>query len=195
MGLREELRSVGKRKAQALVGESSGEGDSSFLPRSQRSAARSDWPSVVIEAGHSQSEESLRVKAGWWLRESNFDVKVVLLIKMHVAQRRIVIEKWQGVPPIGYQGPVTRSRSYAPPLPPLEPRSVQRIDITRAANITDVHPQRFNPASYNVAGGNLQIEFDHLFLRPAQPPREADIVLDVACLQRFAVACWETVHV
>ena len=70
MGLEEELCSVRKRKAQGLVGESGGEGDLNFLPGSQRSAARKDWPSVVIEAGYSQSEESLRVKAGWWLRES-----------------------------------------------------------------------------------------------------------------------------
>jgi len=198
MGLPEELASSGEYKA---PGGSKGESDSNFLPRSQRPAPDS-WPSVVIEAGYSQTEDSAKAKADWWLRQSNYAVNLVLLIKMEMSQRKIWIEKWKGVSPPVCTGPTTRSRATAPAgpppagPPPRQPGRVgNRIVITRRPGITDTYPQRFDPASYNVARGNLRIEFGDLFCRPAQPPQEADIILDTAFLRRFAVSCWGRVHV
>ncbi len=187
MNLPFELVSVGRREIP--TGESS-EADSSFLPTSQRTAPN-DWPSFVIEAGYSQSEEALKVKANWWLTKSHFAVKLVLLVKMEVNRRTIWMEKWKGMPPPVYHGPMTRSRS-APP--PLEPRCVgSRIIITRAPGITDTHPDRFNSTSYNVARGDLRIEFNDVFLRPPQPPREQDFVFGAAYLQAYAASCWRVV--
>lgn len=193
MGLPDELRSVGERKAPGQ-GKSSGESDSNFFPTSQRS--RQDWPSFVIEAGYSQSDNLAREKARWWLRESNYTVNLVLVVRMNLSQRTIWIEKWKGMQPPVYTGPAARSRTALPgPPPPLAPgRDGNRIVITRLPGITDIHPARFNPASYQVARGNLQIDFEDLFDRAAQPPLEADIILNAACLQRFAVSCWKGVH-
>jgi hypothetical protein len=192
MGLAFEIGSVGTRKAPAaLGGESSGESDSNFFPHLQRSASSGDWPSVVIEAGHSYTYDSLKAKASWWLRESNYTVRLVLLVKMEIRRREIWIEKWKGLPLLGYGGPVTRSRSSLP----LEPRQISsRVTVSRAAGITDAHPNRFNPASYNIARGNLQIDFEYLFCRPAQAPGEADININMTGLRQFAVNCWRKVH-
>ncbi len=94
------------------------ESDSSFVPISRLGPKA--WPSFVIEAGYSQTEESLRLKADWWLRKSNYAVKLVLLVKMEVNRQTIWLEKWKGMPPQpDYHGPIIRSRSA--PLP-LEPR-------------------------------------------------------------------------
>lgn len=107
------------------------QGDTSYLPSSQRSAPAGDFPSLVIEASHSQSEASLRNKAGWWLRQSNYTVKLVFIAKMELNQRSIWIEKWKGIPqPPAYQALVTRSRASLP-LRPIEPgHAGPRINIT-----------------------------------------------------------------
>ena len=88
MGIHKELGSVGTYKALGQAG-SSGESDSNFFPELQRSAARGDWPSVVIEAGYSQTEKAARLRAERWLRQSNYIINLILLVRIELSQRMI----------------------------------------------------------------------------------------------------------
>ncbi|KAK3935211.1 hypothetical protein QBC46DRAFT_272236, partial [Diplogelasinospora grovesii] len=51
-------------------------------------------PTLVIEAGNSQTLEQLRVDMRWWFGPSNHQVKIVLLAKLDRNQGQIVLEKW-----------------------------------------------------------------------------------------------------
>ncbi|KAK4208791.1 hypothetical protein QBC37DRAFT_295882, partial [Rhypophila decipiens] len=66
----------------------------------------------------------------WWFSASNHDVKIVLLVKMHLQNKEIWIEKWQEVIPQGRDyGRDFRSRRKADELgvyPLVEPELGQR---------------------------------------------------------------------
>ncbi|EPE02352.1 dead deah box dna helicase [Ophiostoma piceae UAMH 11346] len=59
---------------------SRGEGDSNGGPSPERDGNDS-WPTIVFEAGFSQSLESLRMKMRFWFTQSNHDIKIVILAK------------------------------------------------------------------------------------------------------------------
>lgn len=61
----------------------------------------------------------------------------------------------------------------------LENRT-QRIDISMDAN-----------KGINIRGGPLVIEFEKLFLRPADSPKETDIMIDTDGFKRLATRIWE----
>lgn len=164
---------------------SAGEGDSSYKPITARPRG-TDYQTLVIESGNSQTWNSLRAKARWWFESSKHDVKIVLLAKLEIPQRQITIEKWMERPRANSGiGPVTRNQSV------LEAQCVRTITITRPAGIGRQNPNYFNPASYQVAGGPLTLEFPALFFRQPIPP-EADVVLNVATLQQYAVKVWQS---
>ncbi|CAH0037393.1 unnamed protein product [Clonostachys solani] len=171
MGLRYHWLSTGsathRQEGDGSVG--SGEGDSSGHPiqPGQRSFRR--WPTLVIEAGYSQSLQQLRDDIGWWFKESNHQVKIVLLIKFHPGSlEKITIEQWR-------ERPVGSSGVY------LEPACQQVINITRNSATAN----RTLPLSYSVTGGALELRFSDLFLRhPGQG--EGDIVVEVEDLQWLA---------
>lgn len=81
MDLDDDWGRVGSSRFYGASGGSGGEGDSCRKPRSQRRSPTA-WPTLVIEAGYSQSTRKLRHKARWWLETSNFGVKIVLLAKL-----------------------------------------------------------------------------------------------------------------
>ena len=60
---------------------SSKEGDSSYRPKSAR-PNKDDWPTLVVEAGYSQSLRDLRLKANRWLSNSANSVKIVVIISI-----------------------------------------------------------------------------------------------------------------
>jgi hypothetical protein len=169
---------------------SAGEGDSARKPLSGRPLG-SDFPTLVIEAGVSQTLQSLRQKARWWFNVSKGDVKVVLLVKMAQNQGSYTIhlEKWKVIQ-MPQPGATTRARAAAAAAA-IQPQSDQTIDIIRAPGISNTDPNRFNPMSYNVTGGSLRLEFVDLFLRQPIPP-ETDVVLSQGDLQQYAAICWKS---
>jgi hypothetical protein len=74
---------------------SSGEADASGGPFVAGVGELQDWPTLVIEAGYSQTlNRRLRDQVAWWFRASAHQVKIVLLIKMDPASPgEILIEK------------------------------------------------------------------------------------------------------
>lgn len=152
-----------------------GEGDSTGGPEATRGKSDS-WPTLVIEAGYSESLVQLRRDMEWWFTESNHDVKIVVLVKLDRAHNMIVLEKWQEEQLPAQPGiPITRSA-------PLVPVLRQNIEIHR--DITA------NPPAYNVTRGALVLGFRDLFLR--NPRRgEGNFVFSVQELGEYARVAWE----
>lgn len=157
-----------------------GEGDSSGGPYPER-AGKNVWPTLVIEAGDSESLEELRADIRWWFSTSDHQVKMVLLAKCHRAGGQIILEKWEEDESQQQQGAITRSRTAAVSQPTLNPVKRQTVTITRDTTA--------NPASYNVSSGALVLGFKVLFLREPGPT-EGDFVVSVQDLERYAEMVW-----
>jgi hypothetical protein len=153
------------------------EGDSSYKPRGCRVRAK-DWPTLVIEAGLSESHAKLRTDAAWWLHSSSGEVKIVITILIRPAQKSISIEKWC-LQPCASTAPATRAN------PPIA-AEIQELSITS-------NPPIPTPAdsttTYTVTGAPLILEFENLFLRASVPP-EGDVIIIAAHFQVFADIFW-----
>src|SRR5256714_12583918 len=95
MGLQWELANVGATTFKTP--HMSKEGDSAFKPLSTR-PHKSDWPTIVLESGWSESLTKLRQDAHRWLENSRGDVKIVLLFSIGRPARTVIIEKWENRP-------------------------------------------------------------------------------------------------
>ena len=75
------LASVGSGRFKSPRGNSK-EGDTCYVPeaRSPRGGHNWPWPSLVLEAGVSESLPQLRADAAWWFSDSDGDVKITILI-------------------------------------------------------------------------------------------------------------------
>ena len=122
-------------------------GDSAFKPLSFR-PDETDWPTIVFEAGLSESLRHLRSDAKWWLVNSGGEVKIVIIISLKRGQSMLRIEKWEPAPAAGRR-PSTRANANIPP--PLIPTNTQEITII----------------PNTVTGAPLVLEFEKVFLRPA----------------------------
>ncbi|KAK0731888.1 hypothetical protein B0H67DRAFT_89794 [Lasiosphaeris hirsuta] len=151
-------------RAQGHPGGDGGEGDLTGGPDPER-AGIDDWPTLVIEAGDSESLGELHNDMRWWFRTSNHQVKIALLAKFDHSDRAIVLEKWEEEPRGSRPGATTTRHA-----PALQPTCRQNITISR--NTTA------DPVSYNVTRGALVLGFRLLFLRDPGPG-EGDFI--IAC--------------
>jgi hypothetical protein len=166
-----------------------GEGDSASRPRLTR-PSKGSWPTLVIECGYSQTMAALREKAYWWFEESNYQVKIVLLISLHGANESMIIEKWKTPDPPARDG-ATLTRIAAR----QQPENVKTITIGRNPNISNTHPDWLSNNRYSVFSGPLRLEFKDLFLRePAAGTMEGDIVIEDRELQLIAFMTWQPVE-
>lgn len=157
---------------------SSGEADASGGPFVAGVGELQDWPTLVIEAGYSQTlNRRLRDQMAWWFRASAHQVKIVLLIKMDPASPgEILIEKWQEIQQDRAGATTTRASGA------LRPNLMQVINIRRIDDAAPTVPQ-----SYAVTRDALRMDFAHLFLR--QPEKgEGDIIIGIQQLQNVGVA-------
>ncbi|VUC28306.1 unnamed protein product [Clonostachys rosea] len=154
---------------------SAGEGDSTFGLNERGTNNR--WPTVVIEAGWSQTKAALIAKAHWWFEASNRAVKVVLLVIGDPLQ--IQIEKWKASP----LPPSSAPPSSADPNRPITRNHTAFLQ--REAERPKVHPPVTTivrssidtpPNNYRVVGSPLRLEFRDVFLRDPVPPEE-DLLL------------------
>ena len=183
MGLGDQLDFTGSTTYESIssgVLEISLEGDSSLSPDPRTTP--NTWPVLVIEAGYSQTMQQLRMRARAWFLASNFEVKLVVLAKMLVSERRIVLEKWEGVQAGGRTGSL-RTRSECRRMP----ECVHTIEISRSD--AGEEPHSASPESYRVTRGALRLEFEELFLR-SPVGEEADIIITEEELQLYASKVW-----
>ena len=148
------------------------QGDSGIRPDPPRWAGN-HYPTLVIEAGNSESLLQLYKDRDWWFDASppgqpRGDVKMVLLIKVFERTRRIVVEQWHRS---FYQSPTTR------------------VEIKP-------HPQKtfslHNSSHWVVQGTTpMAISFQDVLLRPLHG-NETDIVLTEDFLIKWAMGCWKS---
>ncbi|KAI1463056.1 uncharacterized protein F4812DRAFT_464055 [Daldinia caldariorum] len=172
---------IGSATFEGHPGGNNKEGDSSGGPTPVR-YFKGAWPTLVIEAGLSQTLPQLQLGMRWWFSTSDHQVKIVLLVKFDYTNQSILIERWeeeainpQSRPGATTTGQVTRSNA-------LQPLLRQRITITRDAT-TD---------SYHVTSGALELSFRLLFLRDPGP-QEGDFLISVEQLENYARNVWRVV--
>jgi len=169
MGLERELAFCGATRYQGRDAEK--EANSAYKPRSLR-PLKTDWPTIVLESGVSESLPQLRTDVSWWLSNSGGDVKIVLIFSVTTTTRTIHIEKWENTP-----APVTRPHTRLTPSGTLVPTSIQQIDISPSG----------------VQGSPLILHFDKIFLRLPNPhatPAEHDLIFTAQDLQTYATDLW-----
>ncbi|KAL7938656.1 hypothetical protein V8C35DRAFT_288783 [Trichoderma chlorosporum] len=134
------------------------------------------FPTIVFEAGYSQSLQEMQQKARDWFRDSNHDVKIVILAKLDVDGRKITIQRWeerqQGE---GRPGAATRWASTG--IPDCQ----QQIEIVRNGT---------NPSIYEVSGDDLVLSFQQLFLRDLRQG-EGDVIIPFSWMQEYAENVWQ----
>ncbi|KAK3905267.1 hypothetical protein C8A05DRAFT_12886 [Staphylotrichum tortipilum] len=165
-----------RRAQQGHPGGDGGEGDSTGGPKPERGMKRF-WPTLVIEAGDSESLSELHNDMRWWFFTSEHQVRIVLLAKFDHTRRALILEKWEEESSMARPGATTTRHAAA-----LQPVLRQTITITE--DVTT------NPVSYNVARGALVLGFRFLFLRDPGPG-EGDFVLSVQELQAYAEEVWK----
>lgn len=67
---------------------------SSWRPATLPPSRDAKWPSLVMECGGLGSGTRLRVEAEWWIKRSQGDVKVVILLVVWPCGSGIALEKW-----------------------------------------------------------------------------------------------------
>jgi hypothetical protein len=187
-GIDESWKEIGSatcRAEQGHPGEDGGEGDSTGGPDPEREGT-GKWPTLVIEAGDSETLGELHNDMQWWFWASNHDVKIVILAKFDRRERHILLEKWEEDISPPSQGPITRSQAAAL----LQQNSILRP--VKRQSVTITRDETTNPVSYNVISGALVLGFRLLFLRDPGP-QERDIVLSIQDLKRYAEKVWAVV--
>ncbi|PWW75884.1 hypothetical protein C7212DRAFT_344659 [Tuber magnatum] len=112
----------------------------------------------------------IAVDSRWWLENSGGEVKIVILISVSEAEKRIHLEKWE-MESFPNQG----AKSASPNAPTAAPAKTQEVDI-----VGDV-----------VTGGPLHLAFEKLMLREPRPG-EGDIVFDTKELEQYAAFVWRS---
>jgi hypothetical protein len=150
------------------------EPDQCFRPRVRPNPT--DWPTLILEVGYSETLAQLHRDADWWIEKSNGQVQIVVLVKLSTTTttKRMHIEVWHSVP--NPQNPLTAIRADPPQ---------QTVDITAPSGAALA-----NPTVYTVTGSPLILDFQRIFLRAPVAP-EADFSFGVADLQEWAVDAWE----
>ncbi|KAJ5984510.1 hypothetical protein N7481_006609 [Penicillium waksmanii] len=119
-------------------------------------------PTVVLEAGVSESHKRLFHDMETWLNPHKGNVRMALSIKVVRNRRKLTIEKW-----------VWDATNRIP-------SKVQGIVLER--NETGQTTSR---------GGDLMIPFRDIFLRDTESSRETDITIDTGELQAIAELAWD----
>ncbi|KAJ5603929.1 hypothetical protein N7537_006885 [Penicillium hordei] len=120
-------------------------------------------PTVVVEVAISETYAKLLRDTNRWLDPIDGLAKVVLAIKADRRRPRITIERWQ------YDSAKA------------ENENVQTVEIIESSEGDKV----------TVTGGPLLIPFHLFFLRPAEPSKEADILIHEQEIKEIAQLIWE----
>ncbi|KAK3363899.1 hypothetical protein B0T25DRAFT_576363 [Lasiosphaeria hispida] len=168
MGLRNKYVPVGSSTYKG-IGTRQKEGDSGLRPDPPRSAGN-QFPTLIIEAGNSESLSQLHKNKDWWFDNSppnqpQGDVRIVLLIMVYRPTKRIVVEQWH--------------RSSSP----------------SATVVITPHPHKpfslYDSSHWVVKGAPMVIPFQDVFLRPTNGG-ETDIILTEASFANMGMQCWGT---
>ncbi|CAK7241300.1 MAG: hypothetical protein STHCBS139747_002760 [Sporothrix thermara] len=196
MGLQRQWVGSGAETLAALGGVSAagqGEGDSTGGPRRQHDGSLRVWPTLVIEAGATQTLPSLRTKARWWFAASDYAMKVVVLVKIVAATSSIEIEKWIAAGPGPQRQGATATRASR-----VATARQLVVDQRVLINWTGPAPLPQTPLAHRalqhfaVEGAPLVLRFQELMDRqPVVASGEHDVSIVAADLQDLAQRVWE----
>jgi hypothetical protein len=156
---------VGSTEFTSASGSSRKQGDSSFRPIHDRI----EWPSLMIEAGWSESVGRLKIDAAWWLGNSGNHTRIVLLTSFKRQTQNLVIDRY-GLDTV--QGIGTRTASSGM-------RTVTRCFQTIHIDISGTGPI--------VDGAPLTLPFDAIMRRqPTSHSAEKDVSFSAADLVVWA---------
>ena len=117
LGVSDTLEPFGSTRYEALTGRSK-EADGAWRPSTR--VLPTDWPSLVIEVGVSESLSQLRTDTDFWLTKSGGQTRVVILLAVNKGTRVMTIEQWEDVP-----SPRPRRLTS----PPHDPTMVQTLTL------------------------------------------------------------------
>jgi hypothetical protein len=149
--------------------------DASFKPATRTSSTSP--PSIVFEAGYSETLPQLRRDAEWWLTNAPNEVNIVVLVAVRPRNKILIIEKWVLVE--RKKDGQTGTASRPAPKFTLPTRTVE----------VKVEPEPKGSATFVSKGGPLVFEFDKLMDRAPVSP-ETDITLSDANLAELAADLW-----
>lgn len=168
----EELSSTGATTYQptrTMYNSSGKEADDGVTPHRRRPGPQG-WPTLIFESGVSETLERLHLDAKWWLTQSNWEVRAVLLAHIQVAEQVIDLEVWRKHK-VEHDRPDTRSLiEYEPKC---DENGQLRIDCSTV------------PATTIGTLPLLVITFEDLVLR-GRNPGEGDFALDLRDIQSIA---------
>lgn len=136
------------------------QGDGGWAPKRPPHGRSKKWPSVALEVAVSEKHSKIFSDVRFWLYESQGDVKIVLALTVNRGAPEVTIEKWE----------LQDNRIH---------RS-QKVSISKSQADDTI----------TVRGDPLVIEFEKLFLRDSQIPRETDILIDSDALEKLADSIW-----
>jgi len=167
MGLLWRLKQLGSAAYEGL--ESSKEADYIWIPSPLRHFSCDDWPTLVLECGLSKLIERLEIEAGWWFHNSAGDVRIVILISVSHADKKVWIDQWElstaPNPEVGKDSPQPTITV------PVKTCHVEMVDG-------------------KATGGPLRLKFNKPFLRDPRQG-EGDIVFTREDLQVYGAHVWE----
>ena len=114
-----------------------------------------DWPSVVIEVGVSESLPQLRTDTHFWLTQSGGQTRIVILLSVKKATRVMKIERWEHT---------LRTRLTRRPSPRYNPTKMQALTLQAngqlsggpllipASKVYDMLPPGLGPNDFTFTG-------------------------------------------
>lgn len=136
------------------------QGDGGWAPRRPPQGRSKMWPAVVLEVAVSESQSKLFSDVWFWLYESQGVVKIVLALTVKRKSPEVTIEKWE----------LQNNRIHC--------SQTVGVSKSRADGTITVH------------NDPLVIEFEKLFLRDSEIPKETDVYIDSGKLENLADAVW-----
>ena len=166
MGLFEDIYQMGSTTFKGNGSQK--EADCTWRPWKSRPLG-TDWPTLVLECGVSQSRDRLAADAHWWFENSGGQVKIVLLILYSVSKKEIRFQQWERVTiPDPHVTPVRPGPARAAPA------IVSEIDLV--AGVSDE--------------ASLTLNFESVFLRPPAKG-EGDFIFSPKELEPFSTNVWK----
>ncbi|OBT51874.1 hypothetical protein VE04_06822 [Pseudogymnoascus sp. 24MN13] len=123
-----------------------------------------DWEELLPEVGFKEGVEGLRWDAGWWVGGSEGEVRVAIIVILHLDEREIVLETW-------------------------EPARDETRTVSRSAAKQVSRTQEVCISKNGVEGAPLVLRFEKVFGRAAGEG-EGDIVFSAQDLGQWARKVW-----
>lgn len=162
--LMDAIRPMGLAKAVKSFGNASRPGkqaDKAYGPQWPPPGYDRYWPTVALEVAVSEPASKLTSDIRHWFGKSEGKVNIVLTIRVDRKRPMITIEKWE--------------------------MAEDRMNRTQ---VVEISKRKKGDEETAVSGGPLLIEFDKLFRRAPEVPRESDIRIGEEGLSELASSVW-----